>query len=945
MDRTELATHLVIAQAGERAALLARHAALADVALAQALKALYLEMYGSSPICAAGAAASLQALTRVTDEPEVRALASWIGGLAALQLEGSAEKAIPQIDTAATQFEALGQTHTTAATQVSKVYALALLGRYDEAIVCGLHARDVFLAHEDMLAAGKIEQNLGNIYHRRDQYEEAAHFYRVARERFVTVDDRLLVAHAENGMANVLALQHDFRAAAQLYEQALARAEAAGAQVTQAEIACNLGCLALFRGHYDRAIQYLERSRRIYMALAMPHRVAATELEIADAYLEFNFISEATAIYERVTPIFAELGMRAEQARAVANHGRACMMLGQWAEAHTLLTAARTFYADEGNVVGAALVLLIEAQLFYMEGNYAAAEAIAAQAEVPLTAAKHWERSLFARWLRGEANRASGNQHSGRTFLETALRDAERHEVPQIVQRCHTSLGLLAMMRGDTASAEALFQRAVALIEALRAPLPAEEFRRAFVADKLAPYQALVRLSLADGRPERVTTALSYVERQRSRTLLELLGKAAVMPMKPRDPLGAEFLARLERAREDLNWLYSQMHRPPDAEKPNSSSEKAELQNMVHEREARVAELTRHLEQHASMSSAVETLDIAQLQHDLGPDTALVEYFSLDGELLAFVVTDKHVEVQRHLGREDRIEATVTQLGFQIDSLRYGAVPLQTRIEQLAARMRSCLRALYDLLLRPMEGGLGERRLVVVPHRALHYVPFHALHDGTSYVIERREVSYAPSASILRHCLTRPQRPWHNALILGCSDERTARVRDEVTALAPLFPEAKVLLDQQATLEALHTCAATADVLHLACHGQFRPDNPLFSSLRLADGWLTARDAYRLDLRCGLVVLSACETGMSDIAPGDELIGLTRGFLAAGAPSLLVSLWNVDDASTATLMIDFYTRLRCGDRPAAALRHAQCAALNQHAHPFFWSPFVLLGRW
>jgi CHAT domain-containing protein len=171
------------------------------------------------------------------------------------------------------------------------------------------------------------------------------------------------------------------------------------------------------------------------------------------------------------------------------------------------------------------------------------------------------------------------------------------------------------------------------------------------------------------------------------------------------------------------------------------------------------------------------------------------------------------------------------------------------------------------------------------------------------------------------------------------------RVHDEITALAPLFPEAQVLLDDQATRAALYAYAPTADVLHLACHGEFRPDNPLFSSLRLADGWLTARDAYDLDLRCGLIVLSACETGMTDIAPGDELIGLTRGFFAAGAPSMLVSLWNVDDDSTARLMIDFYKRLRAGDRPAAALRHAQCAALKQYAHSFLWSPFVLFGRW
>jgi CHAT domain-containing protein len=182
-------------------------------------------------------------------------------------------------------------------------------------------------------------------------------------------------------------------------------------------------------------------------------------------------------------------------------------------------------------------------------------------------------------------------------------------------------------------------------------------------------------------------------------------------------------------------------------------------------------------------------------------------------------------------------------------------------------------------------------------------------------------------------------------VLLGVPDPQAPRVRDEVASLVSLFPEVVALLDDQATLAALREQAPTADVLHLACHGQFRPDSPLFSSLRLADGWLTVRDAYNLDLPNGLVTLSACETGMNAIAPGDELIGLARGFLSAGAPSLLVSLWTVDDESTAMLMTSFYTRLRAGDGPAAALRQAQRQTLESYPHPFFWSPFVLFGHW
>jgi CHAT domain-containing protein len=259
--------------------------------------------------------------------------------------------------------------------------------------------------------------------------------------------------------------------------------------------------------------------------------------------------------------------------------------------------------------------------------------------------------------------------------------------------------------------------------------------------------------------------------------------------------------------------------------------------------------------------------------------------------------------------------------------------------------MQYHLARLYDWLLRPMAHIVGSRRLVIVPHRALHYVPFHTLYDGQQYLIQRQEICYAPSITVLQHCLSRPHRPLQQALLLGIPDAAAPRVRDEIIALAQLLPQATTLLHEEATLTALQQHAPLADVLHLACHGRFRPDNPLFSALRLADGWLTVQDAYGLELNCDLVSLSACETGVSTVAPGDELVGLARSFFAAGTASLLLSLWTVDDSSTAEFMTSFYTKLLAGHRPAAALRATQCELIERYPHPFYWSPFALLGRW
>jgi CHAT domain-containing protein len=483
------------------------------------------------------------------------------------------------------------------------------------------------------------------------------------------------------------------------------------------------------------------------------------------------------------------------------------------------------------------------------------------------------------------------------------------------------------------------------LIEELRAPLPAEEFRTAFFADKLVPYDELVRICLADDDKARVKEALGFVERARSRALVDRLGSELSFDIKPRDEFEAGLFAKLREVREELNWFYSQINRPAQKEGALGAGEMAQLHESIRERENSTLEIMRQLQHRGqNVLTQVEPLDVYGLQHELGAERALVEYTTLDDELLAFVVTNEGVRVQRHLGNEREVSEAVRQLRFQIDALRYGSRQVRRHLEHLTVRIRKHLQTLYELLLGPLEELIGDRHLVIVPHRALHYVPFHALHDGASYVIEEREVSYAPSAVVFRHCLSRPARPLRKALLLGMADEQTPRVRDEIKALAPLFPEAMALLDENASLAAMQERAPDADLLHLACHGQFRPDNPLFSSLRLADGWLTVRDTYSLNLQCGLVALSACETGVSAVAPGDELIGLARGFISAGAPTLLLSLWTVDDEATANLMISFYRRLRDGERPAAALREAQLEAMSEQPHPFFWSPFVLVGR-
>ncbi|NJK90997.1 MAG: tetratricopeptide repeat protein [Blastochloris sp.] len=234
-----------------RVVLVQQHPTLADGVLAALLKDLCLEAWHSDPPRAVAAAAALVTLAEHSGLPDVLALAGWGWGIAAL-VEGRMDDALRHLDDAATRFLHLEQPHAAASVQVSRLIALAMLGRYDEAVTTGLQARDVFLAQGDNLAAGKIELNLGNIYDRRDRYAEAEQFYRTARQRFLMIDDQLHLIQSDNGLANVLSQQQQLHTAADLYSGALARAEALGLEVIQAQIEGNLGNLALDQGATSR---------------------------------------------------------------------------------------------------------------------------------------------------------------------------------------------------------------------------------------------------------------------------------------------------------------------------------------------------------------------------------------------------------------------------------------------------------------------------------------------------------------------------------------------------------------------------------------------------------------------------------------------------------------------------------------------------------------------
>jgi CHAT domain-containing protein len=262
-------------------------------------------------------------------------------------------------------------------------------------------------------------------------------------------------------------------------------------------------------------------------------------------------------------------------------------------------------------------------------------------------------------------------------------------------------------------------------------------------------------------------------------------------------------------------------------------------------------------------------------------------------------------------------------------------------------------RKLYKRLFQPIESVLGKRSLIIVPHGVLHYLPMNALHDGRSYLIDRYSISMMPSASTLKYLSKRNVGKNGGILIFGNPDLGDAKLdlayaEQEARDVAGIRPNSKVFVRKEATETALRKYSNDYSYLHFATHGQFNPEYPLQSALLLApdsqyNGMLSVNKIYSLNLAADLVTLSACETGLSKIANGDDLVGLIRGFLYAGSSSIVASLWKVDDLATSQLMTRFYKEMYRTDK-REALRTAQLETKKKYPHPYYWASFQLTGN-
>lgn len=925
------------------------------LALAWAVKDLCYAAWSTEPRRAVRAASAMQQLVRAarsaqltTAVPELEALAAWTDGIRHV-IDGEMEAASATLKAARHAFERLGRPRHAAQTQVPRIMALAMLGRHDEAARCAEAARRVLVDQGDLLTASKVSLNLGNLHLRAHRHAAAAERFREAASLFSRTGDVEHSVMADIGLAEALASFGDFAEARRIIARAGSQAKAHGFPVLQALIDESSGLLDLVCGHYHRALSSLEAARRQYAELQMPQHLAIAEKQLADAYLALRLLPEALAGYEAALGRFAALNMGVDRAWTALQRGRALALAGQGGAATGALADAADAFATLDTPTGAAAVAMAQAELALAAGDAEGALARARAAAERFRSAGLLDRQLRAEAAEAQALLQHGDAAGAWQVFDATLTTAREHELLPVQLRCLNGRAMASRRLGNPSAAQQDLLAAVELFEEQRCLLPGDEMRSAFQSDHLQPFAQLMCLSLEAHERAEVGAAdvLAQLDRLRARTLTDRLGPAT---SDGYDGAGGLFGPRTSAAAETadlrarLAWLYRRLRQQTE-----EGGIEPVLAETLRATERELLERTRRFRLAAgpgASATVAGTLQIAALQQALGPEDALVEYGVQDDELFACVATRETVLVRRHLAPWAQVIGTVRALRFQIESLRHGAQHLQRHMATLEARTQAHLQRLHAQVWQPLASALqGRTRVLVVPHAQLGSVPFAALHDGERYVVEGTQLACAPSARLAVHTLARRRTAARNVLALGGS-RRLPHAAHEAKLVAGLLSRGQSFVGQAATIDALRAHASQADVLHFACHGQFRCDNPVFSALYLHDGPLTAEQVESLRLPGSLVVLSACDSALNDSdGGGDEMFGLTRAFLLAGASRVLAALWPVDDSTTADFMSDFYAGLRRDQPPAAALRLAQLAASRRGTHPFYWAPFVLTGGW
>ncbi|MFX0095163.1 MAG: tetratricopeptide repeat protein, partial [Candidatus Hodarchaeota archaeon] len=663
----------------------------------------------------------------------------------------------------------------------------------------------------------------------------------------------------------------------------------------------NLGNVYDDLGIFQTGIEYREKALKILETIEIFPVKAIGHMNIANSYRHIQEFHTAIEHYKKTLELFLFIGDPKGKANCYLNIGHVYDDLGEVQKSIECYEKTLEIYDNLKNKSG-----IISCHMSLGIANYRI----------------------------GKIQRAIDHlKHSLKIVKKTNERSLEIHS--------NFVLGQIQYNINNLIQAYDHFEQAIALSEKTGKELVEERDKLGIYARFSGGYQSMISLCVDLSKNESVDAseyrekAFNYTERSKSRAFLDLLAATKIQPSKDLPEECYELLAEEEKCLSRIRELQIR-----DVRSGITPVEPGELEKLDEQLNSLYKKLKKYIPEYVFIRSgkplALKNLQKLLLQQ--GDHTVLVEYFVTAKKIFIFVVTPDELHMKSIPLEEEELQDYLGDYDAQI---------------KFKGEMGYSWLDVSKYLIAPIAEKLQDKGLIYfVPHGLLHYLPLHALDLNGDPIIKKHPVAYLPSASLLILSKKKGSGHLQDCVTFGVPSpkdkEKSKKLfREEAQQVAVRFNGiAYIDTDNKKPTKELVLSTLDNDILHFSCHGIFDEKEPLNSHVKLYNGEeLTAREIFSLRLNTELFTLSACETGINDRRPGDELIGFTRALFYAGAASVIVSLWKVDPGPTKCLMLKFYELLHAGENKVTALQKAQTFIMEKNPDLYHWAPFVLVGDW
>jgi CHAT domain-containing protein/tetratricopeptide (TPR) repeat protein len=808
--------------------------------------------------------------------------------------------------------------------------------------------------------------------------DQAIQFFLQAIEIANQIGYKTILPRLHSGIAGVYMDQCIFDRAAQHFRHALQAAEDAGSKADMAMVLNNLGNLYWTQRFFDQALSYYHQSLRIAEEIKHQKGIALLLSNLGALYSAEGLPEKALVYQLRALQAREQMGDRYGMTISLNNIGVVYANQKKYDRAIESYQRALKISEEIGDKPGVVVVSKNLGNAFLGQDEYQEAE-------------KYYKSSLslakeinYKEYI-GFTSEAIGNVHlklhklpQATDWFTKALSIGEEVTSPLMIWSAQYGLAKTYQEIGDNRKSLHFYQAAIDEIEKVRSRTSSEESKSGFLAKNFEVYQDLIALliELEKKYPDRnyVSQAFDYSEKAKARAFLDTL---AEFRSGIRKGLSEEQKRKESVILQKVSSLQSQLWEESDDAKQQEARKK--LEDAEIELDRFIVDLRLNNPEYAELRYP-EPYDLKKAQRQLDPKTVILEYFLGKTHSYIFAV-DTNTMQTASLPPRERLEESVRKYLERIRnppraSLAVDANRLQKEFEKQSQE-------LFHQLIAPVQKTIsGKENLVLILDGVLHYVPFETLlMDKDRLMIENFRIAYAPSITIWAN-LKEKSKQQNSKQFIAFGDpvlpsdstegkvvrspfrdlSRLRYTREEIEGIASLYPQPflKTYLGKDAT-ESKFKINEISDykIIHFATHAMIDEEMPRRSVVILSpdakegtDGVLQMHEIWNLNLNAQLVVLSACQTGLGKLVSGEGMISLMRAFFYAGAKNVVVSLWNVDDKSTADLMKNFYVHMKSGHSQSESLRQAKLDMIRTaksgsgyaaYKDPYYWAPFVLVG--